>query len=62
MISKIEEYLGDDAKYLLEYECQGVNKESLHLPVPDFVDRVMSQSDRPTSVLLRLNRELIFGG
>lgn len=58
MISKIEEYLGNDAKYLLEYECQGVKKESLHLPGPDFVDRVLIQTDRPTSVLR--NMQLIF--
>ncbi|UCE05905.1 MAG: class I fructose-bisphosphate aldolase [bacterium] len=58
MINEIEHYLSDDAKYLLEYECQGVKKESLYLPGPDFVDRVMSQSDRPTAVLR--NMQLIF--
>jgi len=58
MIRKIEEHLGNDAKYLLEYECQGVKKELLHLPGPDFVDRVLIQTDRPTAVLR--NMQLIF--
>lgn len=58
MINKIMEYLGDETKYLLEYECHGVKNESLHLPGPNFVDRVLTQSDRPTPVLR--NMQLIF--
>ncbi|MBC8186288.1 class I fructose-bisphosphate aldolase [candidate division KSB1 bacterium] len=51
MINKLEEYLDNNMKYLLEYECKGVKKELLHLPVPNFVDKIMSHSDRPNSVL-----------
>ncbi|RQW05310.1 class I fructose-bisphosphate aldolase, partial [candidate division KSB1 bacterium] len=51
MMNKIQEYLGDDAKYLLDYECKGIEKESLHLPGPDFVERVLMSTDRPISVL-----------
>jgi class I fructose-bisphosphate aldolase len=58
MISKIGQYLGDEANNLLNYECKGFEKDSLHLPGPDFVDRVMSQSDRPNTVLR--NMQLIF--
>ena len=29
MINKIHEYLGDEAKYLLEHECQGIKKEGV---------------------------------
>ncbi len=58
MIKKIEELLGSDAKNLLEHECQGIKKESLHLPGADFVDRVMMPMDRPIPVLK--NMQLIF--
>lgn len=58
MISKIQEYLEDEANYLLDYECEGVKKESLHLPGSDFVERVLMLTDRPISVLR--NMQLIF--
>ncbi|MDZ7332375.1 MAG: class I fructose-bisphosphate aldolase [candidate division KSB1 bacterium] len=58
MGSKIQEYLGAEASYLLDYECKGIKKESLHLPGPDFVDRVFIESDRPVAVLRNL--QLIF--
>lgn len=54
MISKIEQLLGSD-KDLLTYECKGIPKSRLHLPGPDFIDRVVSQSDRPPAVLRSLN-------
>ena len=54
MIDKITEILGDDAKGLLEHKCATVSKDDLHLPGPDFVDRVLSISDRPTAVLRNL--------
>ena len=45
------EYLGADAETLLSYRCQGIPSSALHLPGPDFVERVASQSDRPLPVL-----------
>ena len=53
-LEKIEEALGEDARDLLEHVCQTVPKEQLHLPGPDFVDRVWKDSDRPTRVLRSL--------
>src|SRR5579864_554563 len=53
-LDKIEEVLGDDARDLLEHVCQTVPKEQLHLPGPDFVDRIWKDSDRPTRVLRSL--------
>jgi len=53
-LSKIEELLGDDAKALLEHTCKTVSKADLHLPGPDFVERVWTLSDRPTRVLRSL--------
>ena len=36
--------------------CKGIPKASLHLPGPDFVDRVYAGSDRPTPVLRSLQQ------
>ncbi|MDX2115326.1 MAG: class I fructose-bisphosphate aldolase [Planctomycetota bacterium] len=49
--SRIAEILGADADRLLNYSCTGVPRQMLHLPGPDFVDRVLAQSDRPPAVL-----------
>jgi len=51
---KLEEILGEDARGLLEHKCQTVPKAQLHLPGPDFVDRIWKDSDRPTRVLRSL--------
>jgi len=47
----IERLLGDESKNLLEYTCKTVPKEKLHLPGPDFIDRVMVYTDRSSAVL-----------
>jgi class I fructose-bisphosphate aldolase len=49
-MSRIESILGDDAA-LLQHQCKTIPRESLHLPGPDFVDRVFAISDRPPRVL-----------
>ena len=46
----IESILGDDAA-LLQHQCRTISKDLLHLPGPDFVDRVVSVSDRSPRVL-----------
>ena len=51
MIQEIEKILGAEGKSLLEHTCKGIPRESLHLPGPDFVQRVFLQSDRKTPVL-----------
>jgi class I fructose-bisphosphate aldolase len=58
MIDKISEYLREEANELIDYKCKGIKKESLHLPGPDFVDRVLIASDRSPAVLRNL--QLIF--
>lgn len=50
-IDNIREHLGDEADYLLNHVCETVPKGHLHLPGPDFIDRVYTLSDRPTRVL-----------
>jgi class I fructose-bisphosphate aldolase len=49
--SKIVELLGKDGEALLSYSARGFAKSSLHLPGPDFVDRVLVAGDRSPSVL-----------
>src|SRR5215510_3904813 len=56
MIGKIQEILGSDAENLLSHQCKTISKESLHLPGPDFVDRVHLVSDRPTRSLVSLKQ------
>ena len=53
-INKIEEYLGGEARQLLDYTSKGIPKASLHLPGPRFVDEIFAGSDRPTPVLRSL--------
>ncbi len=52
--SKLGEILGEEAQDLLEHRCETVSRERLHLPGPDFVDRVWSASDRTPRVLRSL--------
>lgn len=47
----IIQLLGDEAESLLTHACRTLPKEQLHLPGPDFVDRVWAGSDRPPQVL-----------
>jgi class I fructose-bisphosphate aldolase len=54
MTARIQDILGEEAQGLLEHQCKTISKESLHLPGPDFVDRVYALSDRPTRVLRSL--------
>ena len=51
----IQAMLGDEADALLTYDAKGIPKEDLHLPGPDFVDRVFAQSDRNPQVLRNLH-------
>ena len=48
---QIIDLLGPDAQSLLTYKARGVSADRLHLPGPDFVDRVMTITDRPPNVL-----------
>ena len=52
-LEKIESILGDE-KALLSHQCKTIAKETLHLPGPDFVDRIFSVSDRTPRVMRSL--------
>jgi len=53
-VNRIEELLGDEARLLLDHKAQTIPQEHIYLPGPDFIDRVVSQSDRSPSVLRSL--------
>jgi len=53
-IDRIEELLGADARTLLDHKSQTIAKDDVHLPGPDFIDRVWSVSDRSPGVLRSL--------
>lgn len=53
-IKDIELLLGDEGKALLSHESKTISKDLLHLPGPNFIDRVFIDSDRPNPVLRNL--------
>jgi class I fructose-bisphosphate aldolase len=55
-ISSIQTYLGAKADSLLGFSSPKISKERLHLPGPDFVDRIWAPSDRNPRVLSALQR------
>ncbi|UCF97085.1 MAG: class I fructose-bisphosphate aldolase [Spirochaetaceae bacterium] len=50
-MTDLQKLLGKESKVLLEHICKTVSKDQLHLPGPDFIDRVLTISDRPIQVL-----------
>src|ERR1035437_5409631 len=54
--SKIVEMLGANADKLLNHKCTTITKEQLHLPGPDFVDRIFGISNRNEKVLNNLKK------
>ena len=52
--SKIQSILADKADSILQHTCKTVLKEHLHLPGPDWVDRIFGKSDRNIRVLRSL--------
>ena len=59
MIDGIRQALGSQADSLLNHRCTTIPREQLHLPGPDFVDRIFGPSDRNPRVLANLQR--LFG-
>ncbi|MEQ1573741.1 MAG: class I fructose-bisphosphate aldolase [Vicinamibacterales bacterium] len=50
-VGRIQDILGSEADGLLQHQCKTIPKDQLHLPGPDFVDRVVAISDRSPRVL-----------
>lgn len=53
-IDRVTELLGDEAESLLGHRSTTVDASTLHLPGPDFVDRIYAQTDRNNQVLRNL--------
>ncbi|WP_374164098.1 class I fructose-bisphosphate aldolase [Arcticibacter sp. MXS-1] len=51
---KILDLLGDSAETLLQHRCNTISKDLLHVPSPDFIDKVFSQTNRNPQVLRNL--------
>jgi class I fructose-bisphosphate aldolase len=47
----IEALLGTEADQLLNYRCNTISRDLLHLPGPDYVGRVVAEKNRTTAVL-----------
>jgi class I fructose-bisphosphate aldolase len=58
-IDRISELLGDEADDLLSHRCETIDASRLHLPGPDFIERVLLDSDRSTRTLRNLRQ--LFG-
>lgn len=56
MATSIETLLGDDARFLLDHESTTIDRGRLQLPGADFLERVVSGSDRNQRVMNNLAR------
>ncbi len=52
--NKIVDILADEASEFLDHKCNTVSKDQLHVPGPDFIDRVFASTDRSNNVLRNL--------
>ena len=53
-LNRIEELLGENARTLLDFKSEGIPKDQINLPGPDFIDRVWTHSDRSPATLRSL--------
>lgn len=53
-MTDIQALLGDEAEALLNHRCEGIPRDSLHLPGSDYVERVVMDKDRKPGVLRSL--------
>jgi class I fructose-bisphosphate aldolase len=59
--NNITELLGDQAEYLLNHTCKTIDKDTLHLPSADHVDKIWINSNRSNQVLRSLQALLGHG-
>ena len=55
-VSRIQELLGDEADSLLGFSNPKISRDSLHVPGPDWVDRIFKDTDRSIPVLRSLQQ------
>jgi len=51
VLDQITTLLGKEADDLLSYTCTKIPKKTIHLPGPDYIDRIFVATDRPAPVL-----------
>ena len=54
--SEIQNLLKDESANLLKHSCKTVSKDKLHIPGPDWVNRIFSQSNRNIRTLISLQK------
>ena len=54
--SEIQNLLKGESVNLLKHSCKTVSKDKLHIPGPDWVDRIFSQSNRNIRALISLQK------
>lgn len=54
-MTDIGAYFEDDTEELLEYVCKGIPRDTIHVPGPDYIERVVAQKNRKPGVLRNLN-------
>ena len=59
MARNIADLLGKDADHLLKHKSKTISKDQLHIPNPDFVDKIFAPTSRNTQVLRNL--QALFG-
>ncbi|MGH2916322.1 MAG: class I fructose-bisphosphate aldolase [Solirubrobacteraceae bacterium] len=55
-IDRISDLLGSDSEDLLSHSCETIDRSRLHVPGPDFIDRVMLDTDRSTQTIRNLRQ------
>ena len=50
-LDHIADLLGADANELLDHSCETIDRSLLHLPGPDFIERVLLDTDRSTATI-----------
>src|SRR5712692_9649218 len=55
LIDTIVSNLGDKADYVLKFTAPKISKDRLHVPGPDWVDRIFGPSDRSDKVQSNLD-------
>ena len=53
-LDSITDLLGDDADSLLHHRCETISADRLHLPGPDFIERVVLDTDRSVQTIRNL--------
>lgn len=54
MANNIMDILGEEAAGLFEHKCDTISKDLLHVPGPDFIEKVFVHTDRSNNVLRNL--------